>query len=64
VLPENVKHLEKDIANKELKDRLQKPVLDSDLGATGGAEDDDDAGKEYIEYICLVQCKIRKYFTE
>ncbi|XP_060581493.1 cytoplasmic 60S subunit biogenesis factor ZNF622-like isoform X2 [Ruditapes philippinarum] len=46
VLPENVKHLEKDIANKELKDRLQKPVVDSDLGATGGADDDDDEDAE------------------
>jgi hypothetical protein len=60
VLPENVKCLEKDIANKELKDRLQKPVVDSDLGATGGADDDDaDAGNKYL---FIFQCEQNRSF--
>ena len=47
MLPENTKHLEKDVANKELKDRLKKPEIEKELGAAGG-DNEDEGWQDYF----------------
>lgn len=50
MLPGNAKRLEKDLANKALKDKLGNEGAGDERGATGGTEEEEmeDAGKVWL----------------